>query len=356
MTFFGNYQCSEKRSSLIHFQGSGTSVENLLAVLQWTLHGKQDLTFKAGSTPEDFTLRTLFFFFSFTRETCSCGRGGNWLGAGTGFASPRSVPGPREQSWLAAGRVRVHICVHDRGLEGAAVLPLGQEGSGLAPLDVGGNQGWRPWEGQPGPGAGVVRLTGPRAGWWLTESLLLGPEAGAASVCTHGLWRDHFLVTAERPTASPGPDRLVPAFVWGERGGREEGAQNLPRRPEGQVCLPQVRHPVGPVCGQWTPRRFRLPPGELVPGSWRPAPWSWGKELSEAYLFPKFHRVKMKTPGFPVSVGIWDSFSILASLGAVLGMRWKLRLGWKIPGMLVIHRTDFRWRLFFPKASPVAQQ
>ena len=166
--------------------GSGTSVENLLAVLQWTLHGKQDLTFKAGSTPEDFTLRTLFFFFH--KRTCSCGRGGTWLGAGTGFASPKPVPEPREQGWLAAGRVRVHIYIHNHAQKGAAVLPLGQEGSGLALLDVrklvGGNQGWRPG----GRAAvalrrGVVRLTGPRAGWWLTDSLLLWARGRRPPLC-----------------------------------------------------------------------------------------------------------------------------------------------------------------------------
>lgn len=88
----------------------------------------KDLTFKAGSTPEDFTLRTLFFFFFFFHKgTCSCGHGGTCLGAGTGFASPGPVPEPREQGWLAAGRVRVHIYIHNHGQEGAAVLSLGQE-------------------------------------------------------------------------------------------------------------------------------------------------------------------------------------------------------------------------------------
>lgn len=124
------------------------------------------MTFKAGSTPEDFTLRTLFFFFH--KRTCSCGRGGTWLGAGTGFASPKPVPQPREQGWLAAGRVRVHIYIHNHAQKGAAVLPLGQEGSGLALL------GEKARGREPGvkPGGraavalrrGVVRLTGPRAG------------------------------------------------------------------------------------------------------------------------------------------------------------------------------------------------
>lgn len=134
--------------------GSGTSVENLLAVLQRTLHGKQDLTFKAGSTPEDFTLRTLFFFFH--KRTCSCGRGGTWLGAGTGFASPGPVPEPREQGWLAASRVRVHIYIHNHAQKGAAVLPLGL--CWMWESSWAGTRGAGQVEGQPWPWGGALSV------------------------------------------------------------------------------------------------------------------------------------------------------------------------------------------------------
>ena len=123
----------------------------------------KDLTFKAGSTPEDFTLRTLFFFFSFTKEPVLVDMEEPVWEQEPALPAPGLCRSPGSKvGWRPAGP-RPYL--YPQPWAGRGCCPLtGAGGSGLTLLDVrklvGGNQGWRPG----GSAAvalrrGVVRLT-----------------------------------------------------------------------------------------------------------------------------------------------------------------------------------------------------
>ena len=132
----------------------------------------KDLTFKAGSTPEDFTLRTLFFFFfSFTKEPVLVDMEEPVWEQEPALPAPGLCRSPGSKvGWRPAGSASISIST-TMGRKGLLSSHWGRR---LGPDSAGCEKarGREPgvearWKCSRGPEAGRCpsdRLTGPRAG------------------------------------------------------------------------------------------------------------------------------------------------------------------------------------------------
>ena len=95
----------------------------------------KDLTFKAGSIPEDFTLRTFFFFF-LSQKNLFLWTWRNLSGSRNRLCQPRACAGA-QGARLVGGRPGPRPYLYPQPWAGRVCCPLtGAGGSGLTLLDV----------------------------------------------------------------------------------------------------------------------------------------------------------------------------------------------------------------------------